>query len=57
MLVLSRKLLQQIKIGQDITITILRISRGQVQVGVEADKRVKILRGELPEQKPDKEAA
>ena len=49
MLVLSRKLSQQIVIGQDIRITVLKIDRNQVRIGIEAPRDVCILRKELGE--------
>ena len=48
MLVLSRKTKQQITIGEDITITILRVRGQTVSLGVEAPDDVRILRRELP---------
>jgi carbon storage regulator len=47
MLVLSRKPSQQIMIGQDIKITVLKIDRNQVRLGIEAPRDVCILRKEL----------
>ena len=47
MLILSRKTDQQIKIGDDITITIIEIHDGQVKIGVEAPKEVKVFRQEV----------
>lgn len=47
MLILSRKTDQQIKIGDDITITIIEIHDGQVKIGVEAPKHVKVFRQEV----------
>jgi carbon storage regulator CsrA len=49
MLVLSRKLSQQIVIGQDIRITVLKIDRNQVRIGIEAPRDICILREELGE--------
>lgn len=48
MLVLTRKLQQQIKIGGEITITILRVKGNTVRVGVQAPRDVRVIRGELP---------
>lgn len=48
MLVLTRKLKEQIRIGDDITVTILRISGSAVRVGIEAPGAVRVLRAELP---------
>jgi carbon storage regulator len=50
MLVLTRKTDQKISIGEDITITVVRIKgNGSVQLGIEAPDGVQILRGELVE--------
>jgi carbon storage regulator CsrA len=47
MLVLTRKINEEIRIGDNITVTILKV-RGQiVRVGIEAPKNVRILRTEL----------
>jgi len=53
MLVLTRKQQEQIRIGNQITITILRISGNQVRVGIDAPPDVRILRGELPAHNDD----
>lgn len=47
MLVLSRKENETIKIGDDIEIRILEVKGDTVRVGIEAPKKVDILRGEL----------
>lgn len=47
MLVLSRKLGEQIVINDDIRISIQRIDNRRVQVGIDAPSEVTILRGEL----------
>lgn len=47
MLILSRKLRQQIRIADDIVITVLQVKGGTVRLGIEAPCDVKILRGEL----------
>lgn len=47
MLVLSRKEKEQILIGEDITITLLRIDGNKVRIGIDAPKEVRIIRGEL----------
>jgi carbon storage regulator len=50
MLVISRKINEKIKIGEDIEITIISIDKNQVKIGIEAPKDVTILRAELIEQ-------
>jgi carbon storage regulator len=59
MLVISRKINEKIKIGDDIEITIISIDKNQVKIGIEAPKNVTILRAELIEQitKENKKAA
>lgn len=47
MLILSRKLDEKIKIGDDITLTIIEIHGDQVKIGVEAPKNVKVFRQEV----------
>ena len=47
MLVLSRKLSQQILIGSDIAITVVKIEGNHVRLGIEAPAGVSILREEL----------
>lgn len=48
MLVLTRKLQEQIRIGENITITILRVKGNTVRVGIDAPRQIRVLRGELP---------
>lgn len=47
MLVLSRKPLDAIIIGEDIKITVVRIDRNQVRLGIEAPAHITVLREEL----------
>jgi carbon storage regulator len=47
MLVLSRKPGQKILIGDDIVVSINRVSGNQVSIGVQAPDRIRILRAEL----------
>lgn len=47
MLMLSRKILERIFVGDDITITVVRIKDGSVRLGIEAPASVKILREEV----------
>ena len=62
MLVLSRKLNEEIMIGDDIRIVVQRISGNRISLGIEAPSDVRIIRGELDpiatsfEQAADKQA-
>ncbi|MHB8578539.1 MAG: carbon storage regulator CsrA [Ignavibacteriaceae bacterium] len=47
MLILTRKIDEEIKIGSDISIKVLSISDGQVKLGVEAPNNVGIFRSEI----------
>ncbi|MCO8120827.1 carbon storage regulator [Stieleria sp. TO1_6] len=47
MLVLNRKADQEIMIGDDITVTVVRIEGNRVRIGISAPRDVRILRGEL----------
>ncbi len=47
MLVLSRKVGQEIVVGDSVRITITKVSGNRVTLGVEAPDDVRILRGEL----------
>jgi carbon storage regulator len=50
MLILSRKLEESIMIGDDIVIKVVAVHEGQVKLGIEAPKSVRILRTELYEE-------
>ncbi len=47
MLILSRKIDEKIKIGDDITITLIDVHGDQVKIGVEAPKSIKVFRQEV----------
>ncbi|MCA9155236.1 MAG: carbon storage regulator [Planctomycetales bacterium] len=48
MLVLTRKLQERVQIGDNITISILRVKGNSVRIGIEAPKDVRVVRAELP---------
>ena len=52
MLVLSRRESQRIKLGDEIVVTVVRVSGGQVRLGIEAPPNVSILRAELEPSPP-----
>jgi carbon storage regulator len=56
MLVLSRKLEERIQIGENITITVLKIRGNSIQIGIEAPRSVPVVRGELPARRAAQEA-
>ena len=47
MLILTRKLVEYIAIGDDIKITLLDIKGKQLRIGIEAPKNVSVHRGEI----------
>ena len=49
MLIISRKIDEKIKIGDDIEIVIVDINKGQVKIGINAPKNIPIFREELIE--------
>ena len=49
MLILSRKTGEFIKIGDDVAIHVIEISKGFVKIGIDAPEHIKILREEVYE--------
>ena len=49
MLVLTRKLNEKIRVGDDIVVTIIQIDKGSVKIGFEAPDNVAIYRDEVYE--------
>jgi carbon storage regulator len=47
MLVLTRKLMEKIFIGDDICVTVVRLEEGKVRLGIEAPREVSVVRAEL----------
>jgi len=47
MLVLSRKVNEKVMIGNDIVITIVKVDRNQVRIGIEAPGHVPVYREEI----------
>lgn len=54
MLVLSRKVTERIRLGDNIVVTVVRVSGDRVRLGIEAPADVLVLRDELEARpKPD----
>jgi carbon storage regulator len=47
MLVLTRKLMERLFIGEDICVTVVRLEGGQVRLGIDAPREVAVVRAEL----------
>jgi len=47
MLVVSRKIGEELKVGEDIIVKVVDIDKNQVKIGIEAPRNVAILRMEL----------
>lgn len=54
MLVLTRKLMEKLYIGENICVTVVRLEGGQVRLGIEAPRDVAVVRAELV---PERESA
>lgn len=57
MLVLSRKVGEKILIGDNISVTVVRVAQGTVRIGVEAPHDLPIVREELKDSSQDKPLA
>jgi len=52
MLVLSRKLGEKIVIGDNIVVTVVKIDRNQIRIGIEAPHEVPVYREEIAPRAP-----
>ena len=57
MLVLSRRVGERILIGDNISVTVVRVTGGGVRIGIEAPPEMPVIRQELKEQLENAEAA
>lgn len=57
MLVLSRRVGERILIGDDISVTVVRVTGGGVRIGIDAPPEMPVIREELKEQLEEAEAA
>lgn len=53
MLVLSRRIGEKIKIGDDIEVVIVGYDRGKVRIGITAPREVRVVRTELLDEEDD----
>jgi carbon storage regulator len=54
MLVLTRKLMEKLYIGDEICVTVVRLEGGQVRLGIEAPREIAVVRAELlPGRRPE----
>ena len=53
MLVLTRKLMEKLYIGNDVCVTVVRLKGGQVRLGIDAPREVAVVRAELIDGRPD----
>ncbi len=47
MLVLTRKLMEKLYIGDEICVTVVRLESGQVRLGIDAPRTIPVVRAEL----------
>ena len=47
MLVLTRKLMEKLYIGDNVCVTVVRLEGGQVRLGIDAPREVSVVRAEL----------
>jgi len=53
MLLLSRRVGESVIIGEDISVTVLRVRGNQVRLGVDAPKNMSVQRATISERKPE----
>jgi carbon storage regulator CsrA len=53
MLVLSRKSMERIQIGDNIAVTVLEIHGNKVRIGISAPREIRVLRSELQKVIPE----
>jgi carbon storage regulator len=50
MLVLTRKLMEKLYIGDAICVTVVRLEGGQVRLGIDAPREIRVVRAELTDE-------
>jgi carbon storage regulator len=53
MLVLTRRLMEKLYIGDSICVTVVRLEGGQVRLGIEAPREIAVVRAELLDRQRD----
>ena len=53
MLVLSRKSMERIQIGDNVVVTVLEIHGNKVRIGISAPREIRVLRSELQQVIPE----
>ena len=53
MLVLGRKSMERILIGNDIVVTVLEIRGNRTRIGIEAPREIHVIRAELQDRTPE----
>jgi carbon storage regulator len=53
MLVLTRKLMEKLYIGDNVCVTVVRLEGGQVRLGIDAPREVSVVRAELVDGRQD----
>ena len=53
MLVLSRKSMERIQIGDNVVVTVLEIHGNKVRIGISAPREIRVLRAELQQVIPE----
>lgn len=56
MLVLTRKLTEEIRIGDDILVKVIRTGKGSIKIGVDAPDHLRVVRGEIYDEEKEIEA-
>ncbi|QDT99092.1 carbon storage regulator [Gimesia aquarii] len=56
MLVLTRKLTEEIRIGDEILVKVIRTGKGSIKIGVDAPDHLRVVRGELFEEELEAES-
>jgi carbon storage regulator len=56
MLVLSRKVGEKILIGENISVTVVRVAQGMVRIGVEAPQNLPVVREEIKDQMRERQS-